>query len=320
MSAQFPNVPEMPGVPPVARAGAQLQSILNGSTNALAGAEQALSAVNASDFVTAGSALNSTITNATGALGTAGTIFAAGSEMVGSLSGTVANAGSALDALGSGDIRGAVASIEQTIGAAERAFDVISELVNPVAQLPLPGSGEEVNADTARQWGLFTQDGEFAVPADNVIAFENSLEARISDYPVAPNGSGQPSQTVGFGSYNKVIVPYDIRLIMSRGGSVEDRQDFLKAIQDAWQSTELFNVVTPECVYLDVNVVAVRRTAAGDRGMGLMTLEVALRKVRQTASLSFTQTKEPSGATQVKDGSVQAQRPADAQQYAGAGQ
>lgn len=309
MSAQFPNVPSMPGVPAVARAGAQLQSISNGAGAALTGAQGALAAITNSNIGQATIALNGTVSAASAALGVAEPIFATGSEMIGSLSGTIANASSALDALGSGDIRGAVASIQQTVDAADRAFNTISNLISPPSQSALLGSGSEVNADTARQWGLFTQDGDLAAPCDNVIAFENALEARISDYPVEQGG---------FGSYNKVIIPYDIRLIMSRGGTVEDRQDFLKAIQDAWQSTELFNVVTPECVYLDVNVVAMRRMASGDRGMGLMVLEVALRKVRQTATLTFTQTKEPSGAGQVKDGSVQAQKPAEAQQYSGA--
>lgn len=163
---------------------------------------------------------------------------------------------------------------------------------------PLASSGDEVNADTARQWGLFTQDGDFAAPADNVLMFENQLEARIADYPVEEGG---------FSSYNKVTMPFDIRLVMSRGGSVEDRQDFIKAVNDAWQSTELFNVITPECVYLDVNVVSVRRAASADRGANLLALEIGLRKVRQTAKLTFTSTKDAASAGQVKDGSVQAQ-------------
>ncbi len=305
MSAQYPNVPDLPGVPPVVRPGALLQGILNGATNALAASEDAREAVNASDLAAAGVSLNSTVTNAQAALDVATGLFADGSDVVSSLSGTIGNAQGALSYLGSFDTTGALASIGQAIDDAGQAFLAISGLVNPIAQLALPGSGDEANADTARQWGLFTQDGDLAAPVDNVVAFENSLEARISDYPVAPNTGASPSETVGFGSYNKVIVPYEIRLIMTRGGSVEDRQEFLKAIQDAWQSTELFNVVTPECVYLDMNVVGVRRQAAADRGVGLMALEVTLRKVRQTATLTFSQTKEPSGATQVKDGSVQ---------------
>ena len=178
---------------------------------------------------------------------------------------------------------------------------VARSLLAPFDNLPdqiLFGSGEEVNADTARQWGLFNQDGEPAAPADSVIMVEVGLEARISDYPVEQGG---------FASYNKVIVPFEIRMVMTRGGSVEDRQDFLKAVQDAWLSTDLYNVITPECVYLDVNVVGVRRAAAADRGGGLMALEITLRKIRQTATLVFSNTADPAGAGQVNDGSVQPQ-------------
>jgi len=174
----------------------------------------------------------------------------------------------------------------------------LAEPASNATEQQLTSSGDEVNADTARQWGIFTQDGDFAAPADNVIMFENQLEARISDYPVEQGG---------FGSYNKVILPYDIRLVMTRGGSAEDRQEFIKAVNDAWQSTELFNVVTPECVYLDVNVVTVRRAATSDRGANLLSLEIGLRKVRQTAKLTFTNTKDAASSGQVKNGSVQAQ-------------
>src|SRR3546814_13385323 len=109
--------------------------------------------------------------------------------------------------------------------------------------------------------------------------FENTLEARISDYPVEKGG---------FGSYNKVILPYDIRLVMTRGGSVEDRQDLIKAVNDAWESTDLFNAITPECVYLDVNVVTVRRVATAARGATLLSLEIGLGKVRETAPATIS--------------------------------
>ena len=178
---------------------------------------------------------------------------------------------------------------------------VARSLLFPADDTPeqlLRDSGAEVNADTARQWGLFTQDGDLAAPADNVIMVEIGLDARISDYPVE-NG--------GFASYNKTLTPFEVRMVMTRGGSVDDRQDFLKAVQDAWQGIDLFNVVTPEGVYLDVNVVAVRQVRAADRGMGLMALELTLRQIRQTATLAFTNTKEPSGAGQVNAGAVQAQ-------------
>lgn len=165
-------------------------------------------------------------------------------------------------------------------------------------QTPLTGSNAAINAAMAAQWGLYTQSGDLAAPVDNVIAVDTSLEAAISDYPVE-GGS--------FGTYNKVLKPIDVHLVMSRGGSVEDRQDFLFAIQDAWRGTELFNVWTPEYVYLDQNVVGVRRMMQAERGGGLVVLEITLRQVRQTAKLAFTNTKDAASSGQVNDGSVQPQ-------------
>jgi hypothetical protein len=105
---------------------------------------------------------------------------------------------------------------------------------------------------------------------------------------------------------------------MTKGGTVDDRQAFLKAVRDAWSATILYNFVTPECVYLDVNVVGVRQQRAADRGNGLMALDVTLRKVRQTATLAFTETKEATGEDVVNKGSVQATPKPAVQQYAGA--
>jgi hypothetical protein len=163
-------------------------------------------------------------------------------------------------------------------------------------EVPLTTSGDETNADTASQWGLFDADGNEAVEADNTVAFELSAEARISDYPVEQGG---------FSSFNKVIVPYETHLVMTKGGSVEDRAQFLSILQNASQTTDLFSVTTPECTYLDMNITGVRRVATADRGSGLLTVELVLRKVRQTATLAFTATKEPAGASPVNDGSVQ---------------
>jgi len=319
MSALFPNVPDVPGVPPVARAGPQLASILRGSTDAETSAFDTIGALDANDLPGASDGFTLTGSSASGALGLAADIFPDGSNVIGGLSGAVANASNGLTALASGDLAGARANAVLALDQAQSARETLTALVNPTQPPVLDSSGEEVNADTVLQWGLYTQDGDLAVEADNITAFENSLEARISDYPVAPNNTDTPTETVGFGSYNKVITPYEIRLVMTKGGSVEDRQDFLKAIQDAWLATTLYSVITPECVYLDVNVTGVRRTVVADRGVGLMALEVTLRKVRQTATLQFTQTKEATGSGQVNDGSVQTSQPPAAQQYQGAG-
>lgn len=309
MSAKYPNVPNVEGVPAIARPDALLSAIRIGTNDAITSGEQALSQLGAGDTSGALSSLNDSLASATSALEPAEEVFSTGSEIVSGVNSAVANASSAITALGSGDLTGAVASAERMVDAAESAYSSVMNVIDPQAETVETGSDDEAEADLMNQWGMYTQEGELAAPADTVIAFENVLDARISDYPVE-NG--------GFASYNKVITPYEIRVIMTCGGAVEDRQDFLKAIQDAWQSTTLYNFVTPECVYLDVNVTGVRQQRAPDRGNGLLALEVVLRKIRQTATLAFTDTKEASGQDTVNQGSVQASSTTSSQQYAGA--
>lgn len=309
MSAKFPNVPNVPGVPPVARPDALLATIRTGSADALNGGTTALGQLTVGNGSGALGSLTGGLLGAESAAGPAEQVFTDGSDVLSGLRGSIANATSAISSLGSGDFSGAIASTERLIDAARRANTAVNTVINPPVIIATTTSDDEVEAELTNQWGLYTQEGQLAAPADTVLAFEIVLDARISDYPVEKGG---------FASYNKVQVPYEIRAVMTRGGSVENRQDFLKAIQDAWQATTLYNFVTPECVYLDVNVVGVRQQRASDRGNGLMALEVVLRKVRQTATLAFTDTKEPTGEDVVNKGSVQATPTAGAQQYAGA--
>lgn len=309
MSAQYPNVPDLPGVPPIARPEALQAIIQTASAGSLNGALGALTALGVNDTVAANVDLLASKAAALSGIPAANAIYSAGSDIVGGLTGAVANADSALDALASGDINGAIASAERTYEAAERAYNSISEIINPVPTEALTDSGDGSNEDPTDLWGAYTKEGDLAFPYDNVVLFENSLEARISDYPIE-KGS--------FASYNKVIAPFEVRMVMTRGGSVDERADFLDKIQTAWQSTDLFDVVTPETVYLDVNLVGVRRVAAADRGVGLMAIETIFRKVRQTATLAFSSTKDPSGQQENQNGSVQAQTTDDLAVWEGA--
>lgn len=309
MSAKYPTVPNVPGVPALARPDALLATINTGLNTALTRGVEALNFLGDDNTAGALGSLTAGLLGANSAVPPAEEVFSTGSDVVSGAKGAVANASSAISALGSGDINGAIAATQRMINSAETANAAVLRVISPPQLTPATASDDQIEAELMNQWGMYTQAGELAAPADTVTTFENVLDARISDYPVE-NG--------GFASYNKVITPYEIHTMMTRGGSVEDRQDFLKAIQDAWQATTLYTFVTPECVYLDVNVVGVRQQRSSDRNNGLMVLEVVLRKVRQTASLAFTSTKEAEGQDSVNKGSVQATNKATNQQYAGA--
>ena len=298
MSALYPNVPDVPGVPVVNRATTAISTAIDGAAQSRAASQTGLDLIEIGDTAAASLSFLAGGNFAQAALSLVDPVFASGSLPTGALSGAVGMATGAVNALGRGDIAGAVSAGLEAVSYATEAILSMRDILNPPGVPILADSGPQVQADIAQQWGMYDQRGLPAIIADNVTSLEVTLDAQISDFPVE-NG--------GFASYNKVIRPFDIRLAMTKGGSVEDRQSFVQAVQDAWQSLELFNVVTPEVVYLDVNVVGVRRLVEPDRGVGLMMLEVMLRKVRQTGRLAFTSTAEPASAGVNNNGAVQTQ-------------
>lgn len=188
-----------------------------------------------------------------------------------------------------------------------------------------------LGVQSSPQWGLF-QDGIPVVIADNVLSFDFRQDYRISDYPVEQGA---------FESYNKVASPFDVRLQFSAGGSVAKRQELIDSVDAIIGSTDLFDAVTPEKVFMSINPVhqSIRRTSR--QGSGLVVIDLYCRQVRVTAVQQFTnnqqtvasaspnqrvadgfaafpnsQINDPqsaSAAPQVSDGAVQTASPAPGQ-------
>lgn len=153
------------------------------------------------------------------------------------------------------------------------------------------------------QWGIFL-DGDAVVAADNVVSMEYKQDWSISDYPVEDGG---------FQSYDKVNSPFDARVRFSRGGSTDDRTEFLQSVADAAQPLTLYDVVTPEQVYQNVNITHYDYHRTSISGVGLLTIDIWLKEVRVTAQAAFSNTEQPSGSDAVNDGTVQTTPPTDGQ-------
>lgn len=189
----------------------------------------------------------------------------------------------------------------------------------------------------AQQWGLF-QNGLPVVISDNVLAFGYSQAYDISDYQVEDGA---------FETYNKVQEPFDVRLQFSTGGSTQDKQAFIQSIAAIIGSTALFDAVTPEQVYSNVNPVRQIYDRRAVSGVGLLKIDVHCREVMVTGQVQFTnsqgtstssptdgtssssgptsavngaplinQPQSPSAAPQVSDGQVQPTAPTAAQSAA----
>lgn len=161
------------------------------------------------------------------------------------------------------------------------------------------------------QWGLFRTSGEVVVAADSVVSFDFKQDWTVSNYPVEPNA---------FASYDKVELPFTVRLRFSSGGSEFDRRALINSIDNIAGTLELFDAVTPERVYPSVNVMHFDYDRTAVKGVGLLIIDVWCIEVRvaqdaaftssgtgqsSTAQISGINTKSPSGASPVSGGTVQ---------------
>jgi hypothetical protein len=163
------------------------------------------------------------------------------------------------------------------------------------------------------RWGIFTKDGQPLVIADTIEAVDFRIEARISDYPV---------ESGGFQSYDKVMLPYDMRVSMTcsgthtglvsalgLGGATMDKTLFLSNLTTAQASLDVFTVLTPDSSYPNMNIVHYDYRRTRERGATLLHVDVWLQEIRDTATQQFTSTVSPTSQADQNQGTLQPTTP-----------
>lgn len=166
--------------------------------------------------------------------------------------------------------------------------------------------------------------GKPVITPDSVLALEWHGEERISDYPLM-DGT--------FASFNKVKVPFDLRVVMTcQGlnyvqtvlqkatqfidqalsnlglafGQPMERSDFLQQLDAMLDTTQLYDVVTPDKVYRNVNLVSYSHAKRNDEGATMIIAELLFREVRtaQDAYSGEIASSSESAASPVNVGTV----------------
>lgn len=135
---------------------------------------------------------------------------------------------------------------------------------------------------------LLTQLTGSSGPILSTNDFTFTRDVRISDYPIEQGK---------FASYNKALTPASPLVTLILNGQESDRTNFLEAIEDACQSTELFSVVTPEIVYTGYSIERYTYSRKAQRGATLLIVEVSLKEIR-TVRATFTTASTPINAPQ----------------------
>lgn len=143
------------------------------------------------------------------------------------------------------------------------------------------------------------------VVPDSFGEFSYRNEWSVADFPV---------QDGAFASYDKVSNPFEIVIRMYKGGSKQARKRFLDSIEAIAGTLELYDIVTPERTYLNVNVTRYELSRRGAGGAYFLSeVDLFFREIRTvTASYSATavetqNAQDPSAAPVVNTGSVQGQ-------------
>lgn len=145
------------------------------------------------------------------------------------------------------------------------------------------------------QWGIFL-NGEQAIDFDSIKAFDYRQDWSISDYP---------TEAGSFQSYNKVQHPFDVRVRLASDGTMQGRQALLRELEYLANSLELFDIVTPEKVFADVNCSHYDFRRSADRGIGMIIADLWFTEIRQTAEAQFSNTQSPTTAGKQNIGNVQ---------------
>lgn len=137
----------------------------------------------------------------------------------------------------------------------------------------------------------------------SMVEFDYAIDAPISNYP---------QEQGAFQSYNKVQLPFEIKVKVACGGSDAQRQAFQSTLNALVVSTALVDLVTPEVTYQSCNCkhVDFRRTARN--GVTLIIADVWFEEVRVISATEFSNTRSPTVEGQQSLGNVQPQAPSGA--------
>jgi hypothetical protein len=134
----------------------------------------------------------------------------------------------------------------------------------------------------------------------STVDFQYAQEWPISNYP---------QEAGAFQSYDKVTLPFDVKLRLAAGGSQSNRQAFLQTCLAIANSLALFDVVTPEMVFTSVNCIHIDWDRNATRGATLISVDLGFQQIAVQAAASFSNTQQPGNAGQQSIGNVQPQTP-----------
>lgn len=139
--------------------------------------------------------------------------------------------------------------------------------------------------------------GGQAFPYESIVDFDFKQDYPVSDYQ---------QEDGAFQSYDKVQLPFDVKVRISSGGNEFARQALLAAVQAAASTLNLYDVVTPEQTYPNCCITHWDFKRQSHNGVGLILIDLWFVEIRITSTSTFSNTQTPAVAGQQATGNVAA--------------
>ena len=204
-----------------------------------------------------------------------------------------------------------VGSIELILADAEDL--ALSLLLAPTWIIRLSANGKAV-IQPATQLGAIVNG--LLQPLNNVAvlvglpnivpSFASTIEfSYAQDFPI----SNYPQEQGAFQSYDKVTLPFDVKVKLACQGNVSQRQAFLNACLAIAGSFALYDVVTPEITFTNVNCTHIDWDRTAKRNNSLIAVDLWFMEIPVSGKTAFTNTAQPGESAPLALGNVQPQSP-----------
>jgi hypothetical protein len=136
-------------------------------------------------------------------------------------------------------------------------------------------------------WGITFLDGTSALTPDSFVSYEYKEEYRIPNYP---------TELGGFLNYNKVALPFDIKITVTCSGNGKmTTTEFLQRLYYLLETTTFISIITPDISFLVTNLIHIDYKKEATNGATMIIANLWFQEIRLTEEL-LPPTAQPQGA------------------------
>lgn len=126
-------------------------------------------------------------------------------------------------------------------------------------------------------WGITFLDGTSALTPDSFVSYEYKEEYRIPNYP---------TELGGFLNYNKVALPFDIKITVTCSGNGKmTTAQFLDRLYYLLETTTFVSIVTPDKTFLVTNLVHMDYRKEATNGATMIIANLWFQEIRLTEEI-----------------------------------